>query len=90
MGRKRQRTAPGVALLKPGGKNTKTCGKKLTRSQHLVEQSFQICLHIVCVLHANGLLMGEEPVRVKKHLQATYNPVIGQLYDFAREEQNEY
>ena len=59
----------------------KQSGKNLNQRQYLAERHYRICLQVVSVLNANGLLTKKEAVRVRKRLKMKYNPVIGILTD---------
>ncbi len=81
MARKRGSIAPHVVLQTQGIRETKAKGKNLSQKKHRVERDFRICLRIVNVLFANGLLTGKEVVRVRKRLIDLYNPAIGVLLE---------
>ena len=74
-------TARRIVSTKPEDLRLRRKGRNLTRGQHLAEQNYRICLRIVSVLHANGLLKGKELVSARKILKRKYNPVIGELDD---------
>lgn len=80
--KKRENTARRVAPQKAEIKAVRKHGRNLSRKQIRVEQSFRICLQIVGVLLANGLLREKEAVRVRKRLIMIYDPVVGSLLDF--------
>ena len=56
-------------------------GRNLMPAQHRAERNCQICLRIVCALHADGLLTVKELAAVKKHLLKKYDSIIGTLYE---------
>ena len=81
MFQKRGDTAQRIVMRKHGANQTRKKGKDLSQKKHRAERNFRICLQIVSVLLANGLLTEKEAVRVRKELIKICKSVIGILYD---------
>ena len=79
--KKKENSAPHIVFNNLGEQLLKRKGKNLTSAQHRAEWNFQICLRIVYVLHADGLLTVKELAAVKKHLLKKYDSIIGILYE---------
>lgn len=78
---KREDTAQRIVTHKHGVSTTKKKGRNLSQKKHRAERNFRICLRIVNVLLANGLLTEKEAVHVRKKLIKICKSVTGFLYD---------
>lgn len=81
MHQKRGDTAQRIVTHKHGVSPTRKKGKNLSQKKHRAERNFRICLRIVNVLLANGLLTEKEAVRARKKLIKICKSVTGFLYD---------
>ena len=81
MFQKRGDTAQRIVVRKHGANQTRKKGKNLSQKKHRAERNFRICLQIVSVLIANGLLTEKEAVRARKKLIKICKSVTGFLYD---------
>ncbi len=81
MGEKKENFARRIVFGNQEEITLKRKGKNLTPAQHRAERNYQICLRIVCALHANGLLSVKELVAVKRHLLKKYDSIIGKFYE---------